>query len=675
MLCVPLQFRQYENHGLLDTGAIQSATSEDEQRRITAAHSVALLEEYPAPDFKVQIANGSIVPVRKQVLLRFFIGSKIFEEIFMILPTMGNILIGMSFFKKYSVTLDLSNNVVKFPDITLQLKPERGRYKIQMIELRTTRKTVIQPDHQLNVPVLAERDLDTIQGTIEAFPSFERKTQLLVSPALAQFTEMKSHVQITNSTSHTITVSPKTTVTTFMIMTPNQAKNLQPMSNEQLTLITKYPDEANNVLNQLFQEPGTNTNIQWYPTPETCDAPLKLNYIEKRIYDEITKLREEEKLDPTADDEQRKAFLANFRWQNSILTEHEQQRIENLVKYSNVFARHRLDIVINTDFKIKLTHDEPIYARNLPTPTNLKDDLLVELALMQEYGIITTLPYSKYSSPIFAQRKPNGKLRILVDLRRINHLLKNNYNQHNHPVTIIAAQHMAGKKYFCKLDCSQAYHCLQMADEQSVQLLAFNFGSRTFAYLRLAQGLNRSLSAFNSTVREYVDALVKADKCAQYVDDIGIAAHNVEELLSNIEAVFQQTQKAGLKLSMSKCEFGHPQIDFLRRSITSKGVALLEDKIDKLLKTIKLPTSVKLLQRYIGFVQFYRQYIPRLAEKLTPLYKLLQKDVKFQLTQQHKDLIFKINENLAKAAKLSLPLPLPEKQLVIMCDASEHAAG
>ena len=183
---------------------------------------------------------------------------------------------------------------------------------------------------------------------------------------------------------------------------------------------------------------------------------------------------------------------------------------------------------------------------------------------MQEYGIITTLPYSKYSSPIFAQRKPNGKLRILVDQRRINHLLKNDYNQHNHPVTTIAdaAQHMAGKKYFCKLDCSQAYHCLQMADEQSIQLLAFNFGSRTFAYLRLAQGLNRSQSAFNSTVREYVDALVKADKFAQYVDDIGIAAHTVDELLSNIEAVFQQIQKAGLKLSMSKCAFGHPQIDF-----------------------------------------------------------------------------------------------------------------
>ena len=495
MLYVPLQFREYENHGLLDTGAIRSAMSEDELRRILSAHPAALLEEYPAPDFKVQIANGSIVPVRKQVLLRFFIGGKVFEETFMILPTMGSILIGMSFFKKYSVTLDLANNVVKFPDINLQLKPERGRYKIQMIELRTTQKTVIQPDHQIIVPVLAERDLGTIHGTVETFPAFERKTQLLVSPALTQITEKKSHVQITNLTCHTITLNPNTTVATFKIMTPNQAKNLQPMSNEQLTLITKYPNEANNVLNQLFQEPGTETNRRWYPTPETCDDPSKLNRIERRIYDEITQLREEEKLDPTADDQQRKEFLANFKWENSILNEHEQQQIENLlVKYNNVFARHRLDIGINTDFKIKLTpkHDEPVYAQSLPTPTNLKDDLLVELALMQEYGIITTLPYSKYSSPIFAQRKPNGKLRILVDLRRINHLLKNDYNQHNHPVTTIAdaAQHMAGKKYFCKLDCSQAYHCLQMADEQSIQLLAFNFGSRTFAYLRLAQGLN-----------------------------------------------------------------------------------------------------------------------------------------------------------------------------------------
>ena len=528
--------------------------------------------------------------------------------------------------------------------------------------------------------MVAEKDIGHVTGTVEAFPAFERKTELLVSPSMSEINDQQSHVQITNYLDHTITIPQHTTVAVFRILTPNQAKNVQPMTNEQLTLISKFPDEANNVINQLFQEADANKDKRWNPTPDTCDDPDKLNRIERRIFDEIIQLREAEKLDPTRDDDQRRAFLKNFTWDDSIFTEQEQQRIEALlVKYHTIFARHRLDIGINTDFKIKLTpkHDDLVYAQSLPTPTILKDDLLVELALMQEYGIITTLPYSKYSSPIFAQRKPNGKLRILVDLRRINYLLKNDYNQHNHPVTTIAdaAQNMAGKKYFCKLDCSQAYHCLQMADEQSIQLLAFNFGSRTFAYLRLAQGLNRSLSAFNSTIREYLDALVKADKCAQYVDDIGVAAHNVDELAANIEAVFQQIQKAGLKLSMSKCAFGHTKIEFLGRSITTKGIAPLADRIDDFLKKLKLPTSVKSLQRYIGFVQFYRQYIPKLAEKLVPLYKLLQKDVKFAMMQVHKDAIFDINENLARAAKLSLRLPLPDKQLVIMCDASEHAAG
>ena len=539
---------------------------------------------------------------------------------------------------------------------------------------------MIRPNQQVFVPVVIERDLGDITGTVEGLPAFERRSHLLVSPALNETQEGRTHVQITNPLDYQITINVGTPVASFKIMTPKQANNLQPMTNHQLNLISQYPDDAEAVLNQIFQDPTTKSDRRWYPTPETCDDPSKLNKIEKRIYDEIVKLRAEEKLDPTASEEQRHEFLANFQWEQSILSLHKKQKIEALlVKYHDIFARHRLEIGINTEFKIKLTpkHDEPVYAQSLPTPTNLKDDLLVELALMQEYGIITTLPYSKYSSPIFAQRKPNGKLRILVDLRRINHLLKNDYNQHNHPVTTMAdaAQHMAGKRYFCKLDCSQAYHCLQMADEQSVQLLAFNFGSRTFAYLRLAQGLNRSLSAFNSTVREYLDPLVKADKCAQYVDDISIAANNVEELVDNIEAVFMKIKQAGLKLSMAKCAFGHPEIEFLGRSITSKGVAPIEEKLDKFLKNINLPTSVKSLQRYIGFVQFYRQYIPCLAEKLVPLYNFLQKDAKFELTQVHKDAMFDINENLAKAAKMSLRLPLPDKQLVIMCDASEHAAG
>ena len=65
MLFVPLQFNSYENQGLLDTGAVQSALSEAELRKITAAHPEAVLDELPPPNFKVQIANGSLVPIQK----------------------------------------------------------------------------------------------------------------------------------------------------------------------------------------------------------------------------------------------------------------------------------------------------------------------------------------------------------------------------------------------------------------------------------------------------------------------------------------------------------------------------------------------------------------------------------------------------------------------------------
>ena len=120
---------------------------------------------------------------------------------------------------------------------------------------------------------------------------------------------------------------------------------------------------------------------------------------------------------------------------------------------------------------------------------------------MHKYGIITVSPFSKYASPIFAQRKPNGKLRLLVDLRKINILIADDYTNNNHPVSTLsdAAQHLAGQSLFCKLDCSQAYHCLQMVDQRSVEMLAFNFASRTFACKRLAQSLSRSVSAFQAS--------------------------------------------------------------------------------------------------------------------------------------------------------------------------------
>ena len=107
---------------------------------------------------------------------------------------------------------------------------------------------------------------------------------------------------------------------------------------------------------------------------------------------------------------------------------------------------------MNEEFKVKLTPKDntSAYSQSLPAPINLKEDIPVELVIIHKHGIITTLPLSKYASPIFAPKNPNGKLRLLVDLRKINILISDDHINNNHPVSTLtdAAQQMAGISSF-----------------------------------------------------------------------------------------------------------------------------------------------------------------------------------------------------------------------------------
>ena len=103
---------------------------------------------------------------------------------------------------------------------------------------------------------------------------------------------------------------------------------------------------------------------------------------------------------------------------------------------------------MNTEFKVRLKpkDDKAVHSQNLPMLIHRKEHLIVELALMHKYETITVLPFSKYASPIFAQRKLNGKLRLFVDLRKINTLIADDYTNNNHPISTLsnATQHLAG---------------------------------------------------------------------------------------------------------------------------------------------------------------------------------------------------------------------------------------
>ena len=200
-----------------------------------------------------------------------------------------------------------------------------------------------------------------------------------------------------------------------------------------------------------------------------------------------------------------------------------------------------------------------------------------------------------------------------------------------------------------------------MADQRSVEILASNFDSRTFAYRRLAQGLSRALSAFSSFMREYLDSVIKSDQCAQYVDDIGIPASSTEQLIKNIRAVLIYIRKAGLKLTIEKCHFGVTQVECLGRTIIPDGVAPQNQKIKNFLMKVRFPKSEKQVQNYIGFVNYYQNYIPRLSEEVLGMYELLKVDFKIRISEELVDNFKEINASLAEACGLALRQPIAGK--------------
>ena len=513
-----------------------------------------------------------------------------------------------------SVDLDTTHGLIRFPHLTKQVKSESSQAsaKLQLVLIRDS----------ITIPQFTTKTITTFvnhssewntTGTVTPVEKFREAASLIISHSMSKIIDRKIAVIVTNTTESPYTINKNTQIAEFSVVTPEQSKFIKPVDMAILSMIPEGDPDLVTYLTELLRtnKRDQQNNTFWFPTLKNPGNTEDHTPIQTRILTELCELQRKEKLNPKDDSESRTKFLKRFDWSDTLLTETEKQAVEDiLVENHDKFARHRMDIGMKTEFKKKLTpkDDKAVYSQSLPMPIHLKEDLIVELALMHKYGIITVLPFSKYASPIFAQRKPNGKLRLLVDLMKINTLIADDYTNNNHPVSTLsdAAQHLAGKSLFCQLDCSQACHCLQMADQRSVEMLAFIFASRTFAYRRLAQGLSRSVSAFSSFMREYLDPVVRADQCAQYVEDIGIAANNATDPTRNIRVVFRCIRQAGLKLTIEKSHFGVRHVEFLGRTISSEGVLPQSHKIQNFLNKLRFPKSKKALQRYLGFINYYK---------------------------------------------------------------------
>ena len=328
-----------------------------------------------------------------------------------------------------SVVIDTTHGHIQFPHLTMQVKTASSE--------TTTKLQPVIMDEDLTIPPATTKTVTAFidhpskwktTGTVTPLEKFTETASLLISHSMSTIIDKRIAVRVTNTRESPYLIKKHTQIAEFSVVTPQQSKHIKPVDMAILSMIPQDDLDLNAYIKELLRtsKPEQKDNTFSFPTPENLGKPEGHTPIQTRILNESNELKDKEELNPQESTESRNKFLKRFDWTDTLLTEIEKQAIEDiLVEYHDIFARHRMDIGMNTEFKVKLTpkDDKAVYSQSLPMPIHLKEDLIVELALMHKYGIIRVLPFSKYASPIFAKRKPNGKLRLLVDLRKINSLI------------------------------------------------------------------------------------------------------------------------------------------------------------------------------------------------------------------------------------------------------------
>ena len=410
MLYVPLAFENgLTIDALVDSGAYVSAIAQKELDRIQQLAPSNILKTDGPPNFQIQVANGQLEKPTATATLKLDIGGHIFAEHFVVMKNLTGPIIGLHFMKQNSVVIDTTHGLIHFPHLTMQVKSALSQasakpqpvliYDSITIQQLTTKTITAYVDHS--------SEWNTT-GTVTPVGKFTEAASLIISHSMSTIVDRKIAVRVTNTTESPYTINRNTKIAEFSVVTPEQSKFIKPVDMAILSMIPQGDPDLVTCLTELLRtnKPDQQNNTFWFPTPENPGNTEDHTPIQTRILTELRELQRREKLNPKDDSESRTEFLRRFDWTDTLLTKTEKQAVEDiLVEYHDIFARHRMDIRMNTEFKVQLTpkDDKAVYSQNLPMPIHLKEDLIVELALMGSSQCYrsqnTQAPYLRRGNP------------------------------------------------------------------------------------------------------------------------------------------------------------------------------------------------------------------------------------------------------------------------------------
>ncbi|KAF4306721.1 hypothetical protein GTA08_BOTSDO05973 [Botryosphaeria dothidea] len=270
--------------------------------------------------------------------------------------------------------------------------------------------------------------------------------------------------------------------------------------------------------------------------------------------------------------------------------------------------------------------------------------------------------------PILFVPKKNGKLRLCVDYRQLNDItIKNRY-----PLPRIdELQDKLGKaKYFTKLDLREGYHLVRIKEGEEWKT-AFRTRLGLYEYTVMPFGLTNAPATFqnlvNDTLREYLDIF-----CLAYLDDILIFSETLEDHKKHVRKVLEALQAKNLSIAPEKCEWHVQRTEFLGFVITPGHVGMDDSKLDSI-REWPVPKTIKEVQSFLGFANFYRKFIWNYSKVTEPLTRLTRKEHGFKWGDDQQQAFESLKRMFCEAPVLGIYDP--DKPIEVETDASGFALG
>ena len=237
---------------------------------------------------------------------------------------------------------------------------------------------------------------------------------------------------------------------------------------------------------------------------------------------------------------------------------------------------------------------------------------------------------SPAAAPVLFVRKPGGGLRFCVDYRGLNKITRK--DRYPLPLVYETLRNVGRAKWYSKLDVIAAFHRIRIAEGDEWKT-AFRTRYGLYEWMVTPFGLANAPSTFqkyiNWALRDYLDEF-----CSAYIDDVLIYTDgSLEEHRKHVRQVMERLRVAGLQIDIDKCEFEVKTTKYLGFILeVGKGVRMDPEKIRAILEW-ESPRSVKGVQSFLGFANFYRRFIHNFSDLTLEMTALVRKDQVFEWTE------------------------------------------